>query len=178
MKTTYASSDPNKNAKMVQLAPGLAVESPVQVVVEDCNGYDVDLVVVGLPGDAQRAGRLVCRELTVRQREGGPAVTGEALRSVPVATLTNLAVSKVLQLAEGAARSQKPPEGVAAHGPTDEALRWVAHLYRLALVTQEKPTKAVEEALQLPRSTAGRWVSLARERGFLGASEGSGKAGG
>ncbi len=63
-------------------------------------------------------------------------------------------------------------------GPTDEALRWVAYLYRFALVMEEPPTATVERMLELPRSTAGRWVALARQRGFLEQSEGSGKAAG
>jgi len=60
-------------------------------------------------------------------------------------------------------------------GPTDEALRWVAYLYRFALVMEEPPTATVERMLKL---TAARWVALARQRGFLGQSEGSGKAAG
>ena len=63
-------------------------------------------------------------------------------------------------------------------GPTDEALWWASHLYRLAVIVNDPPTKSVEEALDLPRSTAGRWLALARKRGFLGASEGRGKTGG
>ena len=70
------------------------------------------------------------------------------------------------------------PDGVAANGPTDEALGWVAYAYRLALVVGEAPTKAVRDSMGLPQSTAARWVQQARQRGFLGPSEGRGKAGG
>lgn len=45
--------------------------------------------------------------------------------------------------------------------------------YRCATLAQ-----AVQESLQLPRSTAGRWIAAAREAGYLGPSEGMGKAGG
>ena len=69
------------------------------------------------------------------------------------------------------------PSDVAAAGPTDEALWWVAHIYRLALVKGDAPTKRYE-LMALPTSTAGRWVTLARQRGFLGPAEGPGKAGG
>jgi len=65
-----------------------------------------------------------------------------------------------------------------ATGPTDESLWWVAYVYRLALVAGEPPTKTVEQALELPRSTAGRWIAAARQRHLLGESEGAGKAGG
>ena len=40
-----------------------------------------------------------------------------------------------------------------------------------------KPDKGIEEMLKLPRSTAGRWIAAAREAGYLGHSEGMGKAG-
>jgi hypothetical protein len=68
--------------------------------------------------------------------------------------------------------------GVAEHGPTDRALRWTAHFYRYGYAVSYNPTKAVQESLQLPRSTAGRWIAAAREAGYLGPSEGMGKAGG
>jgi hypothetical protein len=71
-----------------------------------------------------------------------------------------------------------PPDDVAEHGPTDRALRWVAHLYRYGYAVSYNPTKAVEETLKLPRSTAGRWIAAARTAGYLAPSEGMGKAGG
>jgi len=68
--------------------------------------------------------------------------------------------------------------GVAEDGPTDRALRWTAHFYWYGYAVSCNPTKAVQEFLQLPRSTAGRWIAAAREAGYLGPSEGMGKAGG
>jgi hypothetical protein len=46
------------------------------------------------------------------------------------------------------------PDGVAEHGPTDRALRWTAHFYRYGYAVSCNSTKAVQESLQLPRSTA------------------------
>ncbi len=60
------------------------------------------------------------------------------------------------------------PKDITGRGPTDEALRFVALAYRLAYALGEAPTKGVMERLKLPRSTAGRWVMRARERGYLG----------
>jgi hypothetical protein len=48
------------------------------------------------------------------------------------------------------------------------ALEWVAVVYKLAHATKANPTKAVTEALGLPRSTAARWVMTARRKGLLG----------
>jgi integrase len=56
----------------------------------------------------------------------------------------------------------------AGGGPSDADLRAVADVYQLAYVTGGAPTKTVMERLGLPRSTAGRWIALARERGLLG----------
>jgi hypothetical protein len=63
------------------------------------------------------------------------------------------------------------PSDVAKEGPTDRALRWVAHIYRYGLAIGYKPTKAVAEAVGLSRPTAGRWIAAAREKGFLGPAE-------
>jgi hypothetical protein len=63
-------------------------------------------------------------------------------------------------------------------GPSHDVLFWVAYVYRRAAVLGDRPTKAVESTFQLPRSTAGRWVAMARRHGHLGAAERPGKAGG
>jgi hypothetical protein len=70
------------------------------------------------------------------------------------------------------------PDDVAEQGPTDRALRCTADFYCYGYAVSYNPTKGVEEMLILPRSTAGRWIAAAREAGYLGPSEGMGKAGG
>jgi hypothetical protein len=180
-------TDRAADAELVQVAPGLLAWSPVRVKAE--GDYDVELEVVAVPGDCDRAGRFVCRNLTVHQRAGGGPVTSEALRAVPVATLTKKAApGNVLTEPEDTSAEVKvyphvelSEQGAAQlrlEGPTDRALKFVANLYRLAVVLEEPPTQSVAEALGLPRSTAGRWVARARDGGFLGAAEGPGKAGG
>jgi hypothetical protein len=79
---------------------------------------------------------------------------------------------------DGEPWGRTPPEGLSEEGPTDRVLQWVAHLYRLGLAIEYNPTKAVEEILKVPRSTAGRWIARARERGYLEPAEGQGRAGG
>jgi hypothetical protein len=51
---------------------------------------------------------------------------------------------------------------------TDQELRNVASVYRTAYLKREAPTAAVARELHVSRSTAGRYVHRARERGFLG----------
>lgn len=61
----------------------------------------------------------------------------------------------------------RPPKGIASQGPTDEVLRWVAQEYALAYALTNPPTKSVQEALDVSRATAGRWVAEARRRGLI-----------
>ncbi|MDT0309269.1 hypothetical protein RM780_20225 [Streptomyces sp. DSM 44917] len=152
-----------------------------------------DLVVprrVDITGEAQRAGeqdiritaefneasgRYECRSLTVTAREGGE-VTGEVLRAVPVATVMRDGVLSALQsitlLAAGPI-----PEDITEGGPTTRALEWVARLYRMALVLGEPPIPAVAAGLDLPKSTASRWITRARDRGFLTVQDRRGQRG-
>lgn len=161
------------------MAPGLVMPDVVTVYGEDVAGYDVEVEVV------PSSGRLVAQDVRVRQREGGPAVTGEALRSVPVAALTKYAARHAMahEYADGVTSvtvrlfTSEVVEHMRSAGPVSSTLEAVAHLYRVAVLMGEPPTKAVEEKLGLPRSTAGRWVALARKEGHLGESEGAGRAG-
>jgi hypothetical protein len=180
MRTTITTSS---KAKPVTVAPSVVVRSPAFVKIESFNGLYVELEVTALPMVGDHVGRLACSKLTVQQLPEGQPVTGEALRAIPVARLTKLAIGSAMgQQGEGAFVMRVLTDEKAAElrdgGPTDEALSWVAHLYRLALVASEPPTKSVQMALGLTRSTTDRWVNLARQRGFLGAAEGPGKAGG
>lgn len=65
-----------------------------------------------------------------------------------------------------------------AAGPVPETLGWVATLYRSAVATGDAPTKTIRDVFGISQSTAGAWVARARKEGFLGESEGPGKAGG
>jgi hypothetical protein len=71
---------------------------------------------------------------------------------------------------------RKMPEGLAKEGPTDRVLQWVAQYYRLSVALHEQPTSAIQEVMGVSRATAGRWVSAARAKGYLGAAI-HGKAG-
>jgi hypothetical protein len=51
---------------------------------------------------------------------------------------------------------------------SDDVLRRVADIYRAAHAAGDPPTRTVMLAFNVSRSTAGRYVQRARERGFLG----------
>ncbi len=162
----------------VSVVPGLSAPACFTAMVTEFEPYDLDLEVAVVEG------RFVCTGFEARRAPGGAAVTTEGLRRIPVATLVRLAAQKVAMRVE-------PGSGVATHepmqfedarqlaaaGPTDATLQYVAFHYQLAYALGDGPTMAVQERLGLARSTAGRWVDMARRRGFLGAAERPGKAG-
>jgi hypothetical protein len=135
--------------------------------------------------------RYICREFTARSRVGQP-LTADALRYARIADQINMALLtttnfdepeqpiKVLDNPDGREPWGLTPPGDIAdrHGPTDRALKWTAHIYKYGYAVSYNPTLAVMELLKLPRSTAGRWIAAARKAGYLGPSEGTGKAGG
>lgn len=121
-------------------------------------GCEVRMTAVYSPA----AGRYIVRRIEVESP--GPEITGGRLRAVPVAAVLREVVTAAL-------RQHAPPHRPAmdrpAGGPTDETLRWVASVYQLAVLLGDAPTQAVAEQLDIPRSTAGRWVTRARDRGLL-----------
>lgn len=170
-----------RSDEIVVVSEALAMPTLTTIVCADLNGFGVEVEVV------PDAGRLVAQEVRVTRLPGGPAVTGEAIRAVPVAMLTKCAAGYVVQVTDhgdhiemsgGRTLYPKIAERLRENGPTTETLEWVAYLYRVALLVGDPPTKAVETVLGIPRSTAGRWVAAAREHELLGRSEGAGKAGG
>ena len=54
---------------------------------------------------------------------------------------------------------------------SDDVLRQAAAIYRAASFAGPAPTNAVKDQMSVSRATAGRWVSMARERGFLGKTQ-------
>lgn len=147
-------------------------------------------VRVGFDGE-----QYVCVELTCHAEADRPLTT-DLLRRVPVQGMVRLAViSAAKQVSvdrETGPASRYDINRVAggkrikliefmpdvtSQGPTDEALRAVATIYRLAHAVGDPPTRAVEDELRLSRATAGRWIAKAREKGFLGQTR-QGRAGG
>lgn len=124
--------------------------------------YDVEVEI-----ELER-GHYVVKSLLCQARKGG-AVTSEGMTHLPVKQILRIIVGRALgnPLVSGWALSPS----VANQGPTDEALKQVAAMYRVAHLMGLPPTESVAQGLSLARSTAGRWVSMARQRGFLGKAE-------
>jgi hypothetical protein len=132
--------------------------------------YRLEIEVV-LEGD-----RFICQSLRAERKKGGDPVTSQGLRKLPIQDLIRGAslgvLHRVKRNPEGNAWVLQPLNRVsfrrfAKKGPTMEALEHVALVYRLAYAANESPTKAVQEAFGLARSTAERWVSKARDAGLI-----------
>lgn len=119
-------------------------------------------------------------------------ITSETLRQLPLGRLTKQAVATAaiepaqLQLGPSEGKStakldlevpvaepyqryradaRHPQRGVPL---SDENLRQVVELYRVAAERGDPPTQTVADVMRVARSTAARWVMRARERDLLG----------
>jgi hypothetical protein len=171
-----------KPLNFIELGPGLGIRREFTFRVEEERLYSLEADVVYEQPVGGRMGHFVCNRLTVKRREDGPPITTEGLREIPIAAFLRLAVEAnrirvgptiregnkstwELMWAGPIALSERARGG---GGPSDEDIRAVADVYQLAYVTGGAPTKTVMERLSLPRSTASRWIALARKQGLLG----------
>jgi hypothetical protein len=159
----------------VELAPGIVTVRRIEAAVT-ADEVDFEMhVVVEFDGTRYR-----CTELTCRQPDGKSApITTEGLREVAVAEIVAAVAYSGAALFErgttgkGAVtftpfRGDNVRAAIEAGGPTDDVLQAVAFLYRFGFALGSAPTKYVQGSLKIPRSTAGRWIAMARERGYLG----------
>jgi hypothetical protein len=177
--------DKEEQSKLVPLGNGLAGWSPFTWSIDQEElPYRLTIRVV------YEDGRFVVDQLTVKRQPGGPPVTSEGIREVPIGAVLRLAVEHNVMrvgptIREGNSSSWELTwasplelsERTRHTGPTERDLQTVADAYHVAYATSQAPTKAVMERLGLPRSTASRWIALARKRGLLGPAS-PGKAGG
>jgi hypothetical protein len=157
------------DADSVEFPGGLHLPATVVVSSEDHEGYGIEARVT------YDGTRYVCADFRMWQREGGPPVTTEAIRAVPVKHLIRRAIeSQTYELVQWS-RGQEPkyelmpelaPPDVRRSG-ADEMARWVATAYQLAIALNEPPTKSIQDRLGVSRATAGRWVAEARRQGLL-----------
>lgn len=163
------------------MAPGVRAwgAASTSTVMDDVT---LTLTVRAIPGDGERSGRFVCSSIAADE-----GLSGELLRRIPVAAIVRSAAATLVMPTDDqpgrrrtllGAPAKRELKRMAAAGPTDETLRWVAYAYRVGLILDAKPTQYVERSFEIPRSTAGRWIALARSTDLLGKSEGIGKAGG
>jgi hypothetical protein len=112
--------------------------------------------------------------VTMTQLPGGPPVTTDTVRAVPLAKLLRTsaacAVWEPRQLQGAGELRQKVDASRRRWRMTDDHLRRVADVYRdnpRDAAGRRAPVNAVMEQFGTTRPTAGRWVMKARKRGFL-----------
>ena len=164
-RATYKLTD------LVSFGKGFALPDKFSISFDKRLPYRVTLEVI-LVGE-----RFEVESLKAERKKNGPPVTSEGIRKIPVQELVRSEATRLIHRVKKNPKS--PGESIitparlqgldrfAAEGPTDEALQHVAVIYRVAFAVRDRPTKAVEEAFGLARSTAARWVSTARDLGFI-----------
>lgn len=170
----------------VTIAKGFKLWREVVLELWDYNGMDITATVTW--SDELR--HLVVSRIDVRQPEGGEPITAESLRHIAVLALARRSISASVDsgltpsTARTVSRTGAPSGLITAEqaqrcrtaGPVRETLEYVALLYRAALAIGDPPTKTVRVMFGISQSTAGAWVAAARKQGYLGESEGPGKA--
>jgi len=150
----------------VAVAPGVLLPTRGRAELTDYHGYNVEAIVSVDPDGAA----VSVEQMTIRRREGGPAITGDGIRKLAVQAIVRSAVRDIptgsaavalgMLLTSEAARMK-------AAGPTDETIEWVGRVYQLSELVGDPPTQAVEQAFGVSRSTAGAWIGRARAAGHI-----------
>lgn len=132
--------------------------------------YEATLVIEG--------SRYVVEELVLRRSRawdapGGPPITGELIRKIPVQRIVKVAA----RIASGTLdeSGEVTPlrftdadiERLVKAGASDETLLAVAQIYATASLIGDPQAKNVAGVLGIPLSTAGYWIRRAKDRGFL-----------
>lgn len=169
----------------LELIPGLWCPPKFDVFASD-GEFPQDVRAEVAPDTAQ--GLLIVQRLELQQRSGGEPVTSVTIRAIAVGKLIQACVPflqiRTIDPEDGTVKSAGTPwlrsedlEHARRNGPDDQTLRRVAHVYRLSLLLDGTPTKAVAAAFKVSQATAARWVTRSRQAGFLGPVKGRGRAG-
>jgi hypothetical protein len=118
---------------------------------------------------AEESGRLVVESLTARRRPGGPPVTIDVLKSLPMVGLVGFTAQG--HALAGLMRVSTASDGSTVTEPMsveqlDEPER-VAVVYRASLLFGWPPTAAVAEDLGVSKDVAAKRVQAARRAGLL-----------
>ncbi len=92
----------------------------------------------------------------------GQTIAASALRTIPLARITAAGANSIIP-----AHWPEPAPVDAAAGPTDTVLTAVAAWYRRSLACGIPPQQEIADRLHVPKATAARWITRARDRGLI-----------
>lgn len=162
-----------RGLKGVPVGGGFALPPAADIAATEINDliYDVRLKVELVDG------RYECSSIDCAQKPGGPPVTTNGIRTIPVGSLIAIGLAGNVMKYEPNPRAAGVVGGPV--GPWSDDLVSVAAVYRLAFACGLPPTTEVAKAFQVSQSVAGNRVMKARRAGLLDAtSKGKAKAGG
>jgi hypothetical protein len=180
----YEIGGPGATGRLLLLADrGLAVHVPITVVAVDDPGIPYDVTAV-LDADDD-VGKVVCVDLHVARRPGGPEVTHDVLKRFPMRKMIEAAVVKAapweydpntgsIRYAQDAGRLDDAARDVVRPRPRggypaipDSQLPEVAAYYQELKRKKRRDTNmAIAKRFRVSRSTAARAVERAREAGL------------
>lgn len=157
--------DYSKDGQWREVAPGVMVRVPahVELTVDDYRvAFELALFSEGLRPQS----------ISVTAKNGAKPVDGAVLRGLRIAELTREAIESVVlpMAADGETIEMLPValvESKFTKRPDDRSLLRLSQVFKLAQLLGVPPAKYVQEKFELPRSTAGYWIKLAREKGYL-----------
>ena len=127
------------------------------------------------------SGKYEIEEMRVTPLSGFPPISSQAIRAVAVGSLLRSAsrgavLFGVILTPVGEMRRYKLSDELypilgrlKEQGPSSrETLEWVALVYEIANIEDDKPTATVSREFGISLRTASNWVRAAREQGLLG----------
>lgn len=176
-RTTTVSVSGDEGLSQVLFGAGLAAWTPLDWEYTGDPPFDAAGIAVFVDG------RFVVESLTLKRVDGGPPITNEQLRLVPVAELVRKGIKRAVEVSVrtsgvmlGLSSDWTDVAELRKAGATDETLQYVSARYRMAYACWDPATDAVADAIGVSRATAGRWIAKARRAGYLGPAVGT-KAG-
>lgn len=116
-------------------------------------------------------GRYRTNRIVITDETGSGSVDSQVLRNLPVTQWSQQAIFNALlgqsPTAQGWSIGESIDQSFADDGPTDQALRTFAAIYKYALAAGAPPLKTVQEFAGFGKPKASDWTRRAREAGFL-----------
>ncbi|WP_099299127.1 hypothetical protein [Corynebacterium dentalis] len=151
------------NSQVIGFSSGFEARMPVRLVVPDQPqpGYKTFLEYDYLGGKIG-----VTSVSVLRDNLGTEEVTSELLRGVRIAEHTRDNLERIVtRFGKQALPNDSEILTQASIGAKDpRTLALIETLYKFAELTHQRPAKFIQEKMQLPPATAGRWIKASKQK--------------